>query len=264
VTRPGAKKLDDRSVPMVFLGYEEGSKAYRLFDPVANRVHVSRDVVFDEDASWNWGSSSDVDAESPFVVEYLVHGGALLPPATATGAAASTTPTSSPVPSPHHTATEDAATPSSTPSSSTPSGHAATATPTSDDAASEPRFVSPPLAAEDMFDDDDDPAEPHRFRLVSDLREKGVAVPARAERLFVIDEPTTFADAESHDCWRQAMVEELSSIEENGTWTLVDPPEGIRPIGLKWVFKAKRDATCCQAQGAAGGEGIRAARGGRL
>jgi hypothetical protein len=36
VTHPGAKKLDDRSIPMVFLGYEEGSKAYRLFDPVAN------------------------------------------------------------------------------------------------------------------------------------------------------------------------------------------------------------------------------------
>jgi hypothetical protein len=94
-----------------------------------------------------------------------------------------------------------------------------------------------------MFDDDDDPVEPHRFRLVSDLREKGAAVPAHAERLFFIDEPTTFADAESHDCWRQAMVEELSSIEENGTWTLVDPPEGIRLIGLKWVFKTKRDAT---------------------
>ena len=64
ITRPGLKKLDDRSVKMVFLGYEHGSKAYRLFDPVANRVVVSRDVVFDEGASWNWsGDSHDDDDE---------------------------------------------------------------------------------------------------------------------------------------------------------------------------------------------------------
>ena len=24
-------------------------------------------------------------------------------------------------------------------------------------------------------------------------------------------------------------------------WTLVDPPEGIKPIGCKWVFKKKTD-----------------------
>ncbi|WVZ68640.1 LOW QUALITY PROTEIN: hypothetical protein U9M48_017559 [Paspalum notatum var. saurae] len=45
VTRPNLVKLEDRSKPMVFLGYEAGSKAYRLYDPVERRVHVSRDVV---------------------------------------------------------------------------------------------------------------------------------------------------------------------------------------------------------------------------
>jgi hypothetical protein len=37
-------------------------------------------------------------------------------------------------------------------------------------------------------------------------------------------------------------MEELGSIEENGTWTLTDLPPGHRSIGLKWVFKTKRDA----------------------
>jgi hypothetical protein len=91
VTRPGLKKLDDRSTPMVFLGYEQGSKAYRLFDPVANRVHVSRDVVFDEDASWDWSISSHTNDDTPFVVEYLVHGGAHVPAAQAEPASASGT-----------------------------------------------------------------------------------------------------------------------------------------------------------------------------
>ena len=28
----------------------------------------------------------------------------------------------------------------------------------------------------------------------------------------------------------------------NNVWTLVDPPEGVKPIGCKWIFKRKRSA----------------------
>ena len=37
---------------MVLLGYAEGTKAYRLYDPRGGKVLVSRDVVFDEKAAW--------------------------------------------------------------------------------------------------------------------------------------------------------------------------------------------------------------------
>jgi hypothetical protein len=37
------------------------------------------------------------------------------------------------------------------------------------------------------------------------------------------------------------MMEEMDSIEENGTWSLVDLPPCRKPIGVKWVFKVKRD-----------------------
>ena len=37
------------------------------------------------------------------------------------------------------------------------------------------------------------------------------------------------------------MLEEMKAIEENETWELIDPPLGCRPIGLKWVYKVKRD-----------------------
>ena len=37
------------------------------------------------------------------------------------------------------------------------------------------------------------------------------------------------------------MLDEFTSIEANDTWRLVDPPPGVRPIGLKWVYKTKRD-----------------------
>jgi hypothetical protein len=53
------KKLEDRGHKMIFVGYESGSKAYRMHDPITKRVHVTHDVVFDEQAQWDWGSSSD-------------------------------------------------------------------------------------------------------------------------------------------------------------------------------------------------------------
>jgi 2,3-bisphosphoglycerate-independent phosphoglycerate mutase len=40
-TKPGLGKMEDRSTKMVFLGYEEGSKAYRLYNPVSEKVVVS-------------------------------------------------------------------------------------------------------------------------------------------------------------------------------------------------------------------------------
>jgi transposase InsO family protein len=55
ITRPGLKKLDDRSIKTIFVGYEPGSKAYRCYNPVDKRVIIARDVVFDEAVQWRWG-----------------------------------------------------------------------------------------------------------------------------------------------------------------------------------------------------------------
>jgi hypothetical protein len=45
-------KLNDRSTPRVFIGYAEGSNAYRILDPGIQRVRTMRDVVFDEGRGW--------------------------------------------------------------------------------------------------------------------------------------------------------------------------------------------------------------------
>ncbi|CAI7776882.1 unnamed protein product [Closterium sp. NIES-53] len=47
------------------------------------------------------------------------------------------------------------------------------------------------------------------------------------------------SDAED---WKKAMESELKSIEENGTWELVELPEGRKAITSKWLFKIKSDA----------------------
>jgi len=72
VVGTGITKLYDRSTKMVFLGYESGTKGYRVFDPVNNQLHVSRDVVFEEKEQWNWDSSVETDqtVTDTFTVEY--------------------------------------------------------------------------------------------------------------------------------------------------------------------------------------------------
>ncbi|CAI7871014.1 unnamed protein product [Closterium sp. NIES-54] len=58
-------------------------------------------------------------------------------------------------------------------------------------------------------------------------------------------EPATLKEAlessDNEDC-KKAMESELKSIEENGTWELVDLPEGRKAITSKWLFKIKSDA----------------------
>lgn len=48
-------KLDDISESCVLLGYSEPSKAYQMYyDPVNDKVTISRDVKFEEDRKWDW------------------------------------------------------------------------------------------------------------------------------------------------------------------------------------------------------------------
>ncbi|CAI7751775.1 unnamed protein product [Closterium sp. NIES-53] len=58
-------------------------------------------------------------------------------------------------------------------------------------------------------------------------------------------EPATLKEAlESSDAeeWKKAMESGLKSIEQNGTWELVELPEGRKAITSKWLFKIKSNA----------------------
>ncbi|KAK8680516.1 hypothetical protein V6N13_109459 [Hibiscus sabdariffa] len=58
------------------------------------------------------------------------------------------------------------------------------------------------------------------------------------------DEPKTYQEVVSSpdsEKWLEAMRSEMDSMSNNQVWTLVEPPEGIKPIGCKWVFKKKTD-----------------------
>ena len=58
------------------------------------------------------------------------------------------------------------------------------------------------------------------------------------------DEPTTYKESlnsSESKKWFITMKLEMDSIYTNQEWTLVDPPEWIKPIGCKWIFKKKMD-----------------------
>lgn len=59
------------------------------------------------------------------------------------------------------------------------------------------------------------------------------------------DDPVNFHQAmqdSRSDKWIEAMNEEYKSMQDNSVWELIPLPEGVKPIGCKWIFKTKRDS----------------------
>ena len=60
---------------------------------------------------------------------------------------------------------------------------------------------------------------------------------------FEFPEPDSIEDALASKFsaeWREATENEYKALIENETWELVTPPINRKPIGCKWVFKAKQ------------------------
>ena len=51
------RKLDLKAEKCVFVGYSPVSKAYKLLSPITNKLLISRNVQFDEEAFWDWSKN---------------------------------------------------------------------------------------------------------------------------------------------------------------------------------------------------------------
>nr|XP_028952455.1 uncharacterized protein LOC114822291 [Malus domestica] len=71
---------------------------------------------------------------------------------------------------------------------------------------------------------------PLKYRSVAEIYEKC--------NLCII-EPECFEEAVKDESWQKAMEDEISMIEKNNTWDLVDRPFDKPIIGVKWVYKTK-------------------------
>jgi hypothetical protein len=100
--------------------------------------------------------------------------------------------------------------------------------------------LSPALSALDADHDD----APVRYRSIWDMM-KDTESGEQGEDLLMVntEDLASFQEAQAYDCWRKAMLNEMTAIEANGTRELVEAPASQRPIGLKWVFKTKKDAS---------------------
>ncbi|KAA0050105.1 gag/pol protein [Cucumis melo var. makuwa] len=60
-----------------------------------------------------------------------------------------------------------------------------------------------------------------------------------------VEDPLSYKQAMNDvdkDQWVKAMDLEMESMYFNSVWELVDLPEGVKPIGCKWIYKKKRDS----------------------
>jgi hypothetical protein len=59
---------------------------------------------------------------------------------------------------------------------------------------------------------------------------------------FADNDPLNFNEAVTEEKWIEVMNEEIHVIEKNGTWKLTNLLENKKAIGVKWVYKTKKNA----------------------
>ena len=219
VLRPEAErnKLSARSAACVFLGYGEGRKGYRCFDPVSNKFYVSRHVVFMEHISF-----FSIPFPSHTVTKAdLIH----IDPFSDDADDVLDSTVSSPNPSllqpfPIHYSRR-----SNTPTDAPPSSATQEA----------PEVV------------DSAPPSAKRIRKSTHLPDFDYSCYSSSFTSFLssihnLCEPQSYTEAARDPLWQQAMDAELSALHRTGTWDLVMLPPGKKAIGSRWVYKIKTNS----------------------
>jgi hypothetical protein len=225
---PGLNKLCDRSSKLVFIGYESRTKGYRFLDSAAQKLIISSDVIFYEQQPWDWcNMTGNTDQLSGvFTVHYsmpdrnpTIENVEEIPAAEA-DAVGENSAGQGGVVSPQQARPNSPHTPPTGPVQSqggvTPPNHSANSS-----SEGPVRFRT----LTDLFDSTEE---------IHDYEYSGICMCAA-------EEPANFEQALEENCWREAMRAELDSIVQNRTWEFAELPSDHKAIGLKWVFKVKKD-----------------------
>nr|GFA12011.1 zinc finger, CCHC-type [Tanacetum cinerariifolium] len=78
------------------------------------------------------------------------------------------------------------------------------------------------------------------YRNLSEIYNQAPVVQSN-ELLLLEEEPRNYKEAAQDKKWIEAMQIEIDSINKNKTWKLATLQDNQKSIGLKWVFKTKRD-----------------------
>ena len=250
------RKLADTAFKGIFVGYSTDNYGYLVYNPQTHRVVVTRHVKFDE----TFGGRLIEEGQSPVVndmaadtttaeTEEEVHSSSddddILDPIHYLPTPASSNGTSLKNDHPKTTGQDSPPTTGSFPNmSSDNSSFSPTATPP-------PRGVTTismaqrnlPIAkrtrtgaANQGFllatDDDDHPYLSNLSAFVNVMNSTPVDPPTRRAAM----------KSENAEKWKGAAKEELTSMNEMKTWTLVPPPAGANIVSSKWVYKIKTNS----------------------
>jgi len=203
-------KLDDKSHQCVLLGVSDEMKAYKLFDPITKKIIISKDMIFEEDKIWNW----DEERVESTRTALNMNG---------------------------HDEDESSQEEEENDNVEVTSQHG--------EESGNVELTPPHMAATYLQPSDSTNTLVQRRatrtrRQPSWLRdyETNLFVEEEEDLLAMLTDsadPLTFEEAKTSSKWREAMDTEIQAIERNNMWVLVDPPDGVIPIGVKWVFKTK-------------------------
>lgn len=195
-------KLDDKSVSCVLLGYSEKSKGYKMYDPAGDKVIISRDVVFEEDRMCDW--DTNYEKEQLMELEWGDIDEQEAAEIEGEGGVGDVNVQGEEV--------------------EREINEAEVVAPAREEnlVVREGRIRGAPIWTVDYVSGEG----------LSEEEEANMA-------LMVTEDPATFEEAVQSSKWRQAMNEEIESIEKNQTWNLVELPTGGKRIGVKWVYKTK-------------------------
>lgn len=205
------KKLDARSKTVIYLGKEPGTKAHRVYDPKGKSIHVSRDVIFEEDKAWDWSQEGVTRATQS--TNFLVLNNEMMQQGETVDSEY----------------VEDI---QSSPENSETNSDSAISSPESN--------TNTEYSASSSESDE----RSRRYRNLNEIYNVTEPIELDEEELLVmgIDEPVNYSQAAKEEKWRRAMKHEIDAVEKNGTWELTELPPGRKPIELKWIYKIKRDA----------------------
>lgn len=222
-------KLDPKSLPCVFLGYNEKYKGYRCLYPPTGTVFISRHVIFVEDSFpyadiyINFHKASDsslLNAWRAAHVKSLQSSPAATPAEELV--ARRTGPPPQVAPAPIVVAPEPAV----------------------------PEVQSDDDSVDDTQSDDNDDQNndvqvPHVHPMTTRARAGIVKPNPRYAFINVkedLAEPRSVKAALKHPGWNGAMGLEIHNMEETETFDLVPPEEGQNPLGSQWIYKTKYNA----------------------
>lgn len=214
--RSGRHKFAEKGNQMIFVGYGDTSKAYRMLDPDSRNVIYSRDVRFIEsDSNINVTGGDMLDDEEVSISFDVDDCEAIEKP--------KSTEIEELVDDPDSTElVVDGEEPSQSPSLGTPKRKRGRPKKT-DKAVVKPVWT---------------PSN-HQYETRSKDKVQDTLAAIKDEKVLIPRDVTEALSSENADSWIGAMATEMASLKKNRTYDLVALPKGRRAIGSRWVFAVK-------------------------